>query len=88
MAFLLKGNNKMTEIEDKILGKVKQMPKQYIQKDVFASNIVWSVSKIGCGSNLVNGKMAYEMLSPNGKAKALRGNKKISDNGFVFERKN
>ena len=78
----------MTEIEDKILGKVKQSPKQYIQKDVFASNVVWSVSKTGCGSNLVNGKMAYEMLSANGKIKAFKGIKKISDKGFVFERKN
>ena len=77
----------MTEIEDKILGKVKYSAKKNIQKDVFVSDVVWVVSKQGCGSNLVNGKMAYEMLSASGKERALKGNKKFSDKGFIFERK-
>ena len=78
----------MTIIEDKILGNEKSLSKKHLQKDVFSANVVWSVSKQGCGANLANGKMIYEMLSPDGKKKALKGSKKITDKGFIFERKN
>ena len=77
----------MSKIENKILGKEKTSVRQNAKKDVFTSDMVWSVSKQGCGSNLINGKMAYEMLSATGKKKAFQGNKRISDNGFIFERK-
>lgn len=77
----------MSKIEDKILGKDENLPKERHKKDVFSVNMVWIVSRDGCGSNLINGKMAYEMLSPIGKKKALKGCKKIADKGFVFERK-
>lgn len=77
----------MSKIEDKILGKEKALPKEQHKKDIFSTAVVWTVSREGCGSNLINGKMAYEMLSPNGKKKALKGSKKISDKGFIFERK-
>ncbi|MBE6451798.1 MAG: hypothetical protein E7016_07575 [Alphaproteobacteria bacterium] len=77
----------MSKIEDKILGKEKSLPAQQHKKDIFSTAVVWTVSREGCGSNLINGKMAYEMLSPDGKKKALKGSKKISDKGFVFERK-
>lgn len=78
----------MSKIEDKVLGKETTLPKGQLKKDVFATNVVWIVSRQGCGSNLINGKMAYEMLSPVGKKKAIKGNKKISDKDFIFERKN
>ena len=77
----------MSKIEDKILGKEKALLAQQHKKDIFSTAVVWTVSREGCGSNLINGKMAYEMLSPDGKKKALKGSKKISDKGFVFERK-
>lgn len=77
----------MSEIEDKILGIEKKNSVAFVKKNVFETDAVWFVSKEGCGKNLINGVMAYEMLSPDGKRKALKGNKKISDHGFVFERK-
>ncbi len=78
----------MSQIENKVLGQDKKIIQERVKKDVFASKVVWVVSKAGCGSNLINGVMAYEMLSASGKAKAFKGNKKISDKGFIFERKN
>ena len=77
----------MSKIEDKILGKEQTLSKGKLKKDVFATDAVWVVSRQGCGSNLINGKMAYEMLSSIGKKKALKGNKKISDKDFIFEHK-
>ncbi len=78
----------MSKIEDKILGKEALIQKKYLQKDVFSVDVIWCVSRQGCGSNIINGRMAHEMLSFNGKKKAAEGRKKISDNGFLFERKN
>ncbi len=78
----------MSKIEDKVLGKEQNVSKKENKKDIFSADKVWIVTRQGCGSNLVNGKMAYEMLGPDGKKKALKGNKKISDKGFIFERKN
>ena len=78
----------MNQIENKVLGKDKKTIQERIKKDVFDPKIVWKISKQGCGQNLANGAMAHEMLSFDGKKKALKGNKKIYDNGFVFERLN
>ncbi len=78
----------MSEIEDKILGREKKEKTPVAKKDVFATAIVWHVSKEGCGKTLFNGKTVYEMLSPEGKKKAQKGNKKIVEKGFVFERRN
>lgn len=75
----------MTELENKILGKTEAAkplaPKQYL-----TSEVVWKVAKTGCGSSLYSGRMVAEMLSSDGKKKALKGCKKISENGFIFER--
>lgn len=76
----------MSQIESKVLGQDKKSIQEHIKKNVFDAKVVWKVSKKGCGKNLINGAMAYEMLSSEGKQKALKGNKKILDNNFVFER--
>lgn len=76
----------MSEIEDKILGKEKKQKAETVKKNIFGVDSVWLVSREGCGKNLINGLMAFEMLSPDGKKKALKGSKKLTDKGFVFER--
>lgn len=75
----------MTEIENKILGKTDKRKLSAEQK-YLTSAIVWKVSKSGCGSSLFNGLMVSEMLGSEAKKKALQGCRKISENGFVFER--
>lgn len=78
----------MSELEDKILGKEKKVKPLRVQKDVFGTDMVWSVKKNGCGQCLFNGRMIYEMISPEGKAKARKGVKKFTDGNFVFELQN
>lgn len=75
----------MTELENKILGKAEEV-KPAAQKQYLTSDFVWKVTKSGCGSSLYSGRMVAEMLSAEGKKKALKGCKKISENGFLFER--
>lgn len=75
----------MTELENKILGKA-EASKPAAQKQFLTSDYVWKVAKTGCGSSLYSGRMVAEMLSSDGKKKALKGSKKISENGFTFER--
>ena len=75
----------MTELENKILGKTETV-KPAMQKQFLTSEVVWKVAKTGCGSSLYSGRMVAEMLSSEGKKKAQKGGKKISENGFTFER--
>ena len=75
----------MTELENKILGKTDAV-KTVAQKQYLTSEIFWKVAKTGCGSSLYSGRMVAEMLSAESKKKALKGCKKISENGFTFER--
>lgn len=77
----------MSEIEDKILGKEMKEKPEAVKKNYFSSSCIWQVSKEGCGANLANGMMVYEMLSADGKKKALKGTRKIADKGFTFERR-
>lgn len=75
----------MTELENKILG-TDDTAKSALQKQYLTSEVIWKVAKIGCGSSLYSGRMVAEMLSAESKKKALKGCKKISENGFTFER--
>lgn len=73
-----------SEIADKVLGKKTD---NFTKNDKYlTADCVWQVYKTGCGNSRVNGLMAAEMLSPEGKKKARRGIKKITDKDFVFER--
>ena len=53
----MKGDKNMSEIENKILGKENSVNIKRIKKDVFTVNNIWVVSRQGCGSNLINGKI-------------------------------
>ena len=75
----------MTELENKILG-TDNTAKSALQKQYLTSEVIWKVAKTGCGSSLYSGRMVAEMLSAESKKKALKGCKKISENGFTFER--
>lgn len=75
----------MTELENKILG-TDDTAKSALQKQYLTSEVIWKVDKTGCGSSLYSGRMVAEMLSAESKKKALKGCKKISENGFTFER--
>lgn len=78
----------MSEIEDKILGKEHTAKANAEKKDYFNAAVIWQVSKNGCGKSTFNGQMVKEMMSPEAKQKARKGNKKINDKEFIFERKN
>lgn len=75
----------MTELENKILG-IDDTAKSALQKQYLTSEVIWKVAKTGCGSSLYSGRMVAEMLSAESKKKAMKGCKKISENGFTFER--
>ena len=75
----------MTELENIILG-TDDTAKSALQKQNLTSEVIWKVAKTGCGSSLYSGRMVAEMLSAESKKKALKGCKKISENGFTFER--
>lgn len=76
----------MSELEDKILGKDKAKKSVSRRMDYFSTTVVWKVSKAGCGTTIMNGKMVYEMLSSEAKQKAAKGTKRILDKGFEFVR--
>lgn len=77
----------MSEIEDKILGRTLKTKAAENLKKYFTSESVWTVTRKGCGTCLMNGKMVFEMLSSEGKRKASKGTKRIMDNGAEFIRK-
>ena len=76
----------MSDLEDKILGKEKRNTSKAKPQNIFSAENVWKISRPKCGITLTNGVIASEMFSPEGKAKALKGNKKIVDSNCVFER--
>lgn len=76
----------MSEIEDKVLGRKKANKTDAKRPNYFLPETVWKVSKKGCGTTIVNGRMVYEMLSNEGKQKASKGIKRILDKDFEFER--
>lgn len=76
----------MSELENKILGKDKAKKAPARRTDHFATAVVWKVSKPGCGTTVMNGRMVYEMMSSEAKQKAAGGTKRILDKGFEFVR--
>lgn len=53
-----------------------------------ADNVIWYVSKKGCGTSVFRGPMAEALMNGEDKKKAKSGVKRIeSTTGFVFARK-
>lgn len=76
----------MSDIEDKILGRVKKKKNPVSENNYFSADTVWKVTRPECGVSVFNGIMVYEMLSPEGKVKARKGTKRIQDKGIEFVR--
>jgi hypothetical protein len=77
----------MLDLESKILG----LPEEKEEKPVtvanyLADNVVWEVSKDGCGKQKFNGVMVREMLDESSKALVMAGKKVVEYNGFKFKR--
>lgn len=65
-------------MEEKILGVEPVEEKKDVKKtaDVFTANNVWLVSKKGCGTTLMNGRMVATMLDYDARKQFIYGNKK------------
>ena len=76
-------------MEEKILGvePVEETKKQEKAK-LFDVNSVWIVSKKGCGSCLMNGRMVGTMLNYDAKRQILAGKKelKIGDTTYKLKK--
>lgn len=76
----------MSDMEYKILGKEKKNAAKIKGQEAFKAQAVWKISRKGCGIMLTNGVMVAQMLSAEGKTKALNGALTITDADCVYER--
>lgn len=75
-------------MEEKILGiEPKEEVKAKENRNLFEANTVWTVSKKGCGSCLMNGRMVHEMLDYNSKKLVETGKKEIKVGDTTFKLK-
>lgn len=76
----------MNEIENKVLGKIKEQDKEENKKPAFfGKDNVWEVFKEGCGKSYLSGIMVYEMMNYEAKKEVGNGKKEINCNGFSFK---
>ena len=78
----------MVSIEDKILGVEPEEEK--VKKEAnksFDANSLWTVSKKGCGTCVMNGRMVHEMLDFDAKREILAGKKEVKSGDFTFKLK-
>lgn len=66
-------------MEEKILGVEPVEEKKDVKKtaDVFTANNVWLVSKKGCGTTLMNGRMVATMLDYDVRKQFLSGKREL-----------
>lgn len=78
-----------TEMSRKILGRKAAGPeRKKAETNFLADNVLWFVSKKGCGTSVFRGPMAEALMNREDKQKAKSGVKRIeSETGFVFARK-
>ncbi len=78
-----------TEMSKKILGQQTAKKTELTPAtDWLADNVIWFVSKKGCGTSVFRGPMAEALMNREDKQKAKSGVKRIeSETGFVFARK-
>lgn len=79
-----------TEMSKMILGREEEK-KEEIKSNAnwLADNVIWEVSKKGCGTSVFTGTMAAAAMSDEDKRRARNGIGRIeSKTGFLFERKN
>lgn len=75
-------------MEEKILGiEPKEEAKAKENKNMFDVKAVWVVSKKGCGTSLMNGRMVHEMLDYNSKKLVETGKKVIEVGDTTFKLK-
>ena len=78
-----------TDMSKKILGsQTDNEPEEKKTANWLADNVIWYVSKKGCGTSVFRGPMAEALMNGEDKKKAKSGVKRIeSVTGFVFARK-
>lgn len=77
-----------TEMSKKILGqKTEKTSEEKAKKDYLADDVLWTVTKDGCGKTVFNGSFAAALMTVDEKKKARNGVAKISNKTFTFERK-
>ena len=75
-------------MEEKILGvepKEEKKAKEVVKS--FEPDVLWTVSKKGCGSCLMSGRMVYEMLDFDAKKQVLAGKKEVICGDITFKLK-
>lgn len=75
-------------MEEKILGiepKEEKKAKEVVKS--FEPDVLWTVSKKGCGSCLMSGRMVYEMLDFDAKKQVLAGKKEVKCGEMTFKLK-
>ena len=76
-------------MEEKILGVTPEEKKEEKKTvECFTTQNVWIVSKKGCGSSLMNGRMVATMLNCDAKKQFMSGKKelKIGDTTFKLKK--
>ena len=75
-------------MEEKILGvEPVEETKAKEKTKAFDVNSVWTVSKKGCGTSLMSGRMVYEMLDYNSKKQIEAGKKELKLGDTTFKLK-
>lgn len=75
-------------MEDKILGiDAKDEPKAKETFNYFDAKTLWNVSKKGCGTCVMNGRMVHEMLDFASKKEVLAGKKEVKYGDITFKLK-
>ena len=75
-------------MEEKILGiepKEEKKAKEFVKS--FEPDVLWTVSKKGCGTSLMNGRMVHEMLDLDAKKQVLAGKKEVICGDITFKLK-
>lgn len=78
-----------TEMSKKMLGgQTEDKQEEKTTANWLADNVVWYVSKKGCGTSVFRGSMVEALMNNDDKRKARSGVKRIeSATSFVFARK-
>lgn len=75
-------------MEEKILGIEPKAEKEFKEAvKSFEPTSSWTVSKKGCGSCMMSGRMVYEMLDFEAKKQIMSGKKEVKCGDMTFKLK-
>lgn len=93
MSKMIKNETEETPIEETEMSKIilgkEEEKKGEIKSNAnwLADNVIWEVSKKGCGTSVFDGSMTAAVMTDDDKIKARNGIKRIeSEKGFLFVR--